>query len=76
MATTVRCKVGKSCLSGNGIRRLYPDGIRVTWLVQRWNMPKPEKTALSTAVLIGGLLIAAAVFAAGIAGYFYLHTAK
>jgi hypothetical protein len=35
-----------------------------------------EKTPVSTAVWIGGLLIAAALLAAGIAAYFYSHTAK
>jgi hypothetical protein len=39
-------------------------------------MPETKRTPLATAVLIGGLLIAAAIFTAGIAGYFYLHTAK
>jgi hypothetical protein len=38
-------------------------------------MPEKEETPAARA-WIGGALIAAALLAAGIAGYFYLHTAK
>jgi len=76
---TVRCKAGRNCSNVNVIMNPYPAGIVVNWPARRWNrMPKTEKQVAPSAwAWIGGALIAAALLAAVIAGYFYFfHTAK